>query len=418
MTVASLVDLVGQSYPEPGSAYRLKQATVGTGFPLMASLVPATTECDVLRALATTDRDGAFDPSRLAIEERARSLWERDRKGAETLISSLVGNDLNAIGERVLLALISGMSIDEAFRYADAIPGLVATVVRMNPDVAQSPDLWRGQPDHQRGLFDAATTNGALRPDLQQSMVRAMLQAGSDAAAERAVRKFGPAGVEEVMTWFDESERRSPCDLPEGWRRALAPHTAALLTWLADRKSVREASVALIADLSNPHTAEVHRRGADLWLKSLVNQEPTVPVTVRNRLYAFLLALGFDAPEGGADELVARTFETVHSAVAGNRLGDESWAWFDDHLPTLAVWRYWDRCERLRRGLVKTFSMHDWPVAQLFSCTPNRDLLRDVLKACGKVDGGDRLLKRIRRAVLDGGIELDRQRREVVQWYT
>jgi hypothetical protein len=218
------------------------------------------------------------------------------------------------------------------------------------------------------------------------------------------------------MNWFDESGLRSPSDLREGWRRALASQTRALLDWLAVRKEAREASGALIADLSNPHSPQVQRHGANLWLKVLTDNA-TVPTNTRTRLYAFCLALGFDAPAGQPDELVARTFDVIHSALAESRLGEDSWAWFDDHLPALAIWRYWDRCERLRRGLADRFSNHDWPIAQFFRCAPNRDTLRDLLKACDKVDGGGRLLKRIRRAVSDEEVDLDRHRREVVERY-
>jgi hypothetical protein len=418
MTVSALIHLVGQHYPEPGTADRLKRAIVGKDFPLATSLIPATTECDVLRALATTDGDAAFDPERLEIDERARTFWERDSKGAESLISSLVGNDLNSIGERILLSLIRGMSIVDAIRYSDAIPGLVATVVGMNPDIARSPGVWRGQPDHQRQLFDAATGSKAPPVELQRSIVLAMLHAGSDAAAERAARRFGPVVVDTVLSWFDESEWQSPLDLPEGWRRAIASHTAAILEWLGGRQQVREATGALIADLLNPHATEVQRHGTDPWLKVLETPSAGTPTAARNRLCAFLLALGFDTPRGRPDELVARTFAPVHTALAGNAIGYESWIWLDDHLPSLALWRNWDRCERLRRGLAERFVSKEWPIRQFFRCASDKDLLQALLKSCGKVDGGNRLLKKIRRSVSDGEVELDRQWRQVVEWYT
>jgi hypothetical protein len=219
------------------------------------------------------------------------------------------------------------------------------------------------------------------------------------------------------MTWFDESGVPTPWDLREGWRRALASETSALLDWLSGRELVREPSGALIADLSNPHSSDVRARGADLWLKVIAHRGTTTQATVRNRLYTFLLALGFDAPAGHADELVALTFDTVHSALAGNQLGDDSWRWLEDQLPTLTIWRHWDRCERLRCGLAERFIRHEWPVSNFFRCAPNRDVLKDLLKSCNKVDGGYRLLKEIRKAVAENLIELDPDSRKVVDWY-
>lgn len=416
-TLPRLLEVIGRRYPEPAGASRLKEAVAGKGFPLARSLLAGTSECDVLRAVSTTPAVAAYDHERLGVEERARTLWEGDRKGAEALVGSLIENDLNPIGERVLLSLIRGMSIEDAIRHSDAIPGLVATAVRLNPDHAKSPAVWKGSPEHQRGLFDAAT-EGDVPADIQRAIVLAMLQAGSDAAAERAARKFGAVAVDAVMTWFDESGIPSPWDLRDGWRRALAPQTSALLDWLAEREVVRESSEALIADLSNPHSHEVRARGADLWLKVLRDRSVPPTANVRNRLYAFLLALGFDAPAGHPDELVARSFDTVHGALAENRLGEDSWGWLDDQLPTLAVWRHWDRCERLRRGLAERFIRYEWPVANFFRCAPNRGALEKLLKASNKTDGGSRLLKKIRSAVSDDEILLDPESREVVKRYT
>lgn len=378
--------------------------TAGRVFLLTKSLVPGTSECDVLQAIATTGSESAFDLETLEVEERASAIWEKGRVGAKDLVSTLIGAELNRIGGRILLALIREMSVEEALRHSDAIPGLLATVVRMNPEVAKSLAIWRGPPNDQRGLFDAAIRGGDVPDDLQRSIVLAMLQAGSAAAAERSVRKFGAVAVFAAMTWFDESRCQSPRDLLEGWRRALSPQTSSLLAWLADSPAVREASATLIADLSNPHSPEVRRNGADVWLKTIANPDSMTSASTRVRLHAFLLAFAFDAPPGRTDELVARTFETVHAALAEGRLADDSWVWIDDHLPTLAIWRNWDRCERLRRGLAERFVTNEWPVAQLVRCAPNSYALRDLLKACSKVDGGNRLLKRIKNAVADDEI--------------
>jgi hypothetical protein len=416
-TFPGLLQAVGQLYPHVSEAERLKEALAGPGFPLARSLMPGTAEKDVLLALATTTAWSAFDLDELEVGLRALSLGKGDRESAEALIALLIGADLNPIGEEILLFLIQRMSIEDALCYSDAIPGLVAIVVRLNPDYAKSPAVWKGPPAHQHLLFDAVIASGDIPADVQRSIVFAMLQAGSDTAAERAGRKFGAIAVDAVMTWFDESRVPTPWDLREGWRRALASQPSALLDWLASRKEVREASGALIADLSNPHSAEVRERGADLWLRVVANQSDGSPENVRNRLCAFVLALGFEAPEGHSDELVARTFGTVHTALASNRLGEESWGWLEDQLPVLSIWWQWDRCERLRRGLVERFVKYEWPVQSFFRCAANPGALRDLLKTANRADEGDRLLKRIKKAVANEEIELDRESHNVVDWY-
>ena len=69
-------------------------------------------------------------------------------------------------------------------------------------------------------------------------------------------------------------------------------------------------------------------------------------------LRAFLLTVGFQNPGPDAAELVAESFEAVHEAAAENELSETAWLLLEPLLPSLGVWRDWDRCKRLRRALL------------------------------------------------------------------
>jgi hypothetical protein len=121
-------------------------------------------------------------------------------------------------------------------------------------------------------------------------------------------------------------------------------------------------------------------------------------------------------PDAGAHQLAALSFESVHTALASNTLGD-AWKWLEDRLPTLSFLRNWDKCERLRHGLVEWFVRFDWPAASFVACATDDETLRLLLKACGKVDRGETLLKRIRKAA-DGGMKLNWKQLELIASYT
>ena len=259
------------------------------------------------------------------------------------------------------------MTVDDAVELSASIPALVGTLIGLNPAAAASPIVWCGPADRQRDLFDAVTGGRDVPEEVQSGVVLAMLQAKSDAVADRAVRRFGSTAVSTVLCWFDESGFGSPADLPGGWRRAISARPSSLLDWMAASPSPREPSAALVADLLNPHSTEVHSKGAGLWVGP-TSPAGALPEADRIRFHVFLLALGFDNPPGPADELVVRSFAIVHQALADDVLRYDSWAMLEDQLPRLSWTKNWDKCERLRRGLAQSFAMNEWPVPQFFRC--------------------------------------------------
>ena len=53
--------------------------------------------------------------------------------------------------------------------------------------------------------------------------------------------------------------------------------------------------------------------------------------------------------------LAVHSFDLLHNAAATKNMPYEYWCMLKERLPTLAMWEKWDKCERLRRGLVEAF---------------------------------------------------------------
>ncbi len=400
-----LAELIGQYYGAPSEGQRLKHALFGRNALLLTALYPGVSECNLLRLLSTSRHAAAFDADDLQLEGRARRLWTENRHDALWLIDQLVRNDHNELGERLLFNLVCDIGIDEAEELAPIVPALTGTLIRLNPSVASSRELWHGPPERQWSLFEAATSGKYDSTELQSSIVVAMLQAGSDAIADGVTRKIGSTAAFAVLSWFDESTWTSPSQLPAGWRRALASYPGAMLDWLESSEQPREASAALVADLLEPHVGAVRQYGPSPWLKNYRNEDCAIDEDARLRLHAFSLALGFENLGPGSDELVARSFSVVHNAFACDRLSYSLWSWFENQVPPLSWLRNWDRCERLRRGLVNKFYKYRWPVSQFLRCADSDELLRRLLESSYKVKAGDFLLGELKKAMLKN--ELD-----------
>src|SRR5262249_12434994 len=113
------------------------------------------------------------------------------------------------------------------------------------------------------------------------------------------------------------------------------------------------------------------------------------------RVAAFLLAVAFDNPGPGADELVVRSFATVDRAAASRELPLEAWRPLASRLPAVPRWREADWCDRLRRGLVERFIRHGWPPAQLLRAVRDDLAFQRVVMICEWTEEGMALLKRL-----------------------
>ena len=59
----------------------------------------------------------------------------------------------------------------------------------------------------------------------------------------------------------------------------------------------------------------------------------------------------------------------------------DAWRLLDDVLPDVPIWDMWDRCARLRGGLIQSFIRFDWPREYFLVATAQDELLRKFASA-------------------------------------
>ncbi len=401
-TQPSLIELlktISEQHPGPSEGRALKRALFSKGAFLLDGLYPDANVVEALRSLASPQWAQAIDPDDIEWNEIALKAWRRDPEGTIALTQDLMRSDGGSpLSDPLLSALVEVMPLWDALQISKREPSLGVTLARRNPMFTQSPEAWQGRPDAQRELFAAVAGTGLSR-DLQRGLVVAMLEAGSDAVAIEAVLAFGANAAQTVLSWFDMSDLSSPGDLLDGWRRALRDQTTVLLEWLEASASARESSVALIADLLDPRDAEVKARGAGLWLRPCRPSEVSLPKAAATSFRAFELALGLANAGSGSDELAVRSFEDVHKALRSDEVPYRAWLWIEEHVPTLVWWKNWDKCERVRRGLIASFVDRNWPVEQFVRCGRSEETLRELLGSCREIKKGSFILEKVREAI-------------------
>jgi hypothetical protein len=370
-SVDYLLKAIWERFPSQCEARRAKKALLDDFFNSTGSVVPA------LRVMALTQFHSAFVPEDFSIERRVLCLMKQERSEAASLIRFLADSDLNPLGEVCLTSMCAVLSPSQAVDCCEGRPGLMLLLVGRNPSLAKSPEIWRASNGRERDLLNVV--RGSISdPDSIDSVTRAMLDADCSGAASDVFLYFGNRAAKTVLDWANDERIKR---LGEAWTQQLRNYPRGITDWLREVDDASVDTLELVATVLNPCASELSKVPGRIWLPLARRFRHS---QVELSVMTFLLALSFVHGGSDAPQLVAAAFPVVYRAAESDRLGYDNWSVIKELLPTVPWWRDWDKCERLRRGIVESFLAHRWPVDYLLEAMPNRDTLRRVLKYCRK----------------------------------
>jgi hypothetical protein len=371
-----LITPVAQLFPKPSTGRRLKSLLFGK---VEDRLLRNEKEQDILFSLATTNDYQSFDADALSLKERGENLCREKPEGASWLLAELFRSSVNPLGEEILAGLIAGMDLEVARKVTDEHPQFLPSLFRANPSLASLSQLWLAGRDRKRELFESVVTQDRLAPVQITGIVDALLETESDTFLREAFERWGQTAIFQALDWTEAYGGK----MSETCRRALALHVREVMDWVEESKRSPESLIA-IAHVVAPNSHLIAKRDSSVWLQAFRHLRGNL----KDETYicAFLLALAFRNTPPSPLDLVAESFEAVHESAKEQLLSDEAWALVEPLVPQLSWWKGWDKCERLRRGLVSAFVRYRWPAAELR--IRDHQLLKDLLKSAYEVEGG------------------------------
>lgn len=380
-----LVQLVGESFGRCDEAARLKLRLFG---PAIDRWRPFE-ETDILLELARTEYYQAFDVGVLRIRERARILAERIREAGKRIVLTLIpARKLTPLGRECLLGVIEGL--DDDSRRSVITPDVV-TLLPESPEIAASPHIWSAATDDLRPeLWKTVVATGFQDDAFRSRVVNAVLDADADTLAEEVVKELGAEAVRIIMAWVERKGSFLPGKrLSRLWIRAMRTRRTDLVSWLVEHPAANAESLSVIGASLRADDVEIRKIATGVWVEAARRAAQLLPCPVP--FMALVLAVGFRTPGREGAELVAYAFERVHDAAWDQALGDEAWSLLEGDLPW--VWEEWDRCKRLRRGLVDHFLKRSWPTEYLLKAVTRERTLELALAYCTRSFNGRRLIR-------------------------
>jgi hypothetical protein len=314
---------------------------------------------------------------------------------ADGAIGRLAENVLTKAPESELLAAMR------------AEPRLALPLLKRRPQLAAAPSVWSRDLRAEESAFEALRAQERSEP-----VVIAMMKAGR---ADLANRATGEAGALEVLRALSSVMRSEPLSRGdcETWLRAAAqPSAVAQLLTIAEEQPRQ--LLALLARMMRPDELP-NDYGEDPWLSALRHAWGSASDADETHLRAFLLARSLGWRSRNQAELAQVAFEHTHATAAANRLSDDSWRLLDPLLPRSILWFDWDRCRRLRAGVVDLFVERRLAPGVFGRLVQNGPLFGPLADQAARTSAGRGYLKDVRRALTDDTEESYWERRRYIE---
>jgi hypothetical protein len=314
-----------------------------------------------------------------------QSAWRRE---PELLVPFLDDERFRFVVERTLAEL------DVADLAAGLVraPALGAAALARHPELVGQPAFWAGL----ETCEDAFRT--AKGEHMEAAAVGAILSAGRDDLATRAVREFGSRRLLRSLS----ASSGSMGDRLGTWLRASVGDTVAIAEFLATQPAIPR---PMLYGLSRalPPDGVPNKYGEDPWLVAHRKAEGSISEAAISYIAAYLMSRALGERSRCPGELAQLSFERVHATVANDQLPDEGWRLLESRLPPPSYWSAWDRCRRLRVGVTDLFIDHDLAPGTFAKLCGDDSLFSLLSKEAADRWRGRKYLKRVRRFLEDEG---------------
>ncbi len=386
--VNDLIAIVAKHFPNPNTGRQVKSVLFGKEKEV--DWLPNQNVHDLLLAMGITSDYQAFDCEALALITKAKELSLNDPDKASTLISQLFCESLNPLGEEILAGLVSAIEPETARRLTKNQLHFLPSLFRAKPSLATSSQLWSLAGNRKRDLFEAIASHHDLAPGIISGVINGLLENGGDSLLRRALDRWNKPAVYETLNWLTLHEGA----MSDLCCEALQSHTDSVMEWIETHSISSHATFTSLVRITAPNISKISRRDSTVWLKAYRDLDFTNKAD-SSFICSFLLALGLNNSPPAPLKLISESFKEVHDAARLELLPDSAWMIVEPMLPELSWYSNWDKCERLRRGLISAFVRHGWPTADFKNLVHDNQLFNQLVRSASKVEAGDAIVSKM-----------------------
>lgn len=372
----SLVPIVADCFPSPNDGRRLKKGLfiqeVGE------SAYDPALDLRFLHYLSRSKHHSSFTAEDLNILERAKRIWDYQHGSVEPMLEDLLSEPGNEIGEAVVEGIAQAVTAESVESLIRNHRHIAQLLVHYNPSLALSSRIWDCPVESQKWIINALKASPLVDDPIRGQIVSAQLDAGADEIAYQVADWIGPSVVGIVLDWSSHESSIHKRDLPHSWYTLLASNPKEIVKWVYEQPKYSVSTFLLISKLLDPHSHEVRMIDDNFWT-GFLEAFDHVEFLERQQFdsMAFMLSVGLYNITPVSSQLVSTGFPAVYGAASEDALSHRAWSMLESQLPRVGF--FWDKCKKLRHGLVKQFAKHSWPPEHFIEAVRAGKILEHIL---------------------------------------
>ncbi|MDX6768767.1 MAG: hypothetical protein SF051_04495 [Elusimicrobiota bacterium] len=321
----------------------------------------------------------------------AELLTKRDSDQALSLAADLGSGRLNEFGQSLLAALIEQAPTEKLVQFLPKRRELVYGLIHRRPSLAGLPELWQLMRANQTDLADALIRTNP-EPKVASAVIQAVLRTRSKRALGRLASQWPEMALNCLLDFITQEQPASEwADLLD-----IVSKYPEIAVELLAKHELPPSLIADILSLLDPHDSRLAEVDFSTWLRLGNIAQGHSREHFAASIQAFLSSVAFASSDSKRSALLLQNFAGLHSALEEDRLNADAWSHLSRHLPELGWWQYWDKCEKLRRGVLKEIAAAQPELLREFFLMPaNEKTISYLVESLLSLKNGKSLLKKL-----------------------
>jgi hypothetical protein len=347
----------------------------------------------LFQELSSVDFGTAFSSPAVGLAEKATKLFQKEPNSADELLSKLLERELNPLGEQLAKGFISGWSEDALFRFLKRQSRFLPTILQLRPELAQNRRLWEDFRMRSSEVLDAVAAAGDWDQSGVSRLMEVMIDESADFDALHFVELFTTKAIKAIFARFGNQ----PIDYRNRWLEAASARPSVVLDFLSGTLEPVAEAIGGAAITLSPLAIDLDLFPIGVWTAALeqIKFDSLTSPTPRLEVCAFTIAIELRRPNSINADLGFSCFQLVHEAAAQQILPGRAWSVLEPLLPEVSPMRFWDKCERLRRAMIKVTVRRKWNIVAKLRAEPSAELFTRLINSAKSIDEGPEFIRSI-----------------------
>jgi len=339
-------------------------------------------EQEFLYQIATiTKGEDSFTPRQILLWERVTRLTEQEPSTYQSLVDRLVSErEINLYGKQILSDSFDRLIINDYQAINDSFWDKILPYLNNNIHFLLS-DKWLTLEGRRFNdvLWTFQHTDSSNYSYWDNLLDAIMHKAGyvDDAFVDTLYLKTYNCAIQ-VLDFLNQQD----VDRWHGYlyQRPFS-NVSEFVKWLGQQNKVSKVVEQYVVKIISPDDAVVRHSDSSIWRWLLAHDDDRKTMF----FYIYLMQMAYNWRDQSALDFFHHSFHKVHNALGEAQQSDYVWNYVSRYGGKVYFFQEWDRCRKLRNGVVTHLKRYGYPKSVLKSFTPDSKLNETLMDIWDKI---------------------------------